>query len=55
MHTLIVPKQYQRSGAVRAHYIKGWQDALAGRAHAYPAGRAANTFKRENGALQLES
>ena len=55
MHTLIIPKQYQRTGAVRARYIEGWQAALAGRKHAYPDGRAANAFKRENGPLQLES
>jgi hypothetical protein len=55
MHTLIIPKQYQRTGAVRARYIQGWKDAHVGRKHAYPKGKSANAFQRENGPLQLES
>jgi len=55
MHTLIVPNQYRRTAAVRASYIQGWKDAQVGRKHAYPKGKAADAFQRENGPLQLES
>jgi hypothetical protein len=55
MHTLIIPKLYQPTGAVRARYIEGWKDALIGRKHAYPMGKAADSFYQENGPLQLES
>jgi hypothetical protein len=55
MATLKIPRKYQRAGADRMRYIEGWQDAQAGRAHAYSVGQVADEFTRHNGQAQLQA
>jgi hypothetical protein len=53
MATMKIPRKYQRAGDARTRYIEGWQDAQAGRAHAYSVGQVADEFTRHNGQAQL--
>jgi hypothetical protein len=55
MRTLVIPGKYRATTTVQARYIEGWQDGLAGRPHAYTTDKAADAFKRKNGAAQLQA
>ena len=50
-----IPRKYQRAGVARTRYIEGWQDAQAGRAHAYTVGQVADEFTRHNSQARLQA
>jgi ribosome modulation factor len=55
MHKLVIPGKYRFTDALQRRYVDGWQAGLNGQTHPYPPGKAANAFKREFGAAQLNA
>jgi ribosome modulation factor len=50
-----IPKHFTVTPDLRARYLEGWRDGLAGREHLYSTKFAADIFRRQFGPRQLDA
>ncbi len=55
MPTPSIPTQFAVNAALRARFLQGWRDSLAGHKHLYSTALAPDIFKRPNGDDQLKA